>query len=301
MNVFELRQRLVDDYADFTRSFVDIRDERIAEHVDRELERGAPLAGADRPAEPGVRARRHGRRARRRGLLARRAARRSSGAARPPPTRVGAAAAAAPPPGRGDRGRPHGRELRPDDRHRLGQEPRLHRPDRRPRAPRRLGQRDPGDRRLPDERAREQPGGRAREVPRRRPPGSTGPVTFGRYTGQESDEERQEILARPPDILLTNYVMLELHPHAPLRAATSSRRRRACGSSCSTSSTPTAVARAPTSRCSSGASARRARRPSLQCVGTSATLAGAGTLDEQRAEVARVATLLFGATVEPRT
>jgi ATP-dependent helicase YprA (DUF1998 family) len=29
-------------------------------------------------------------------------------------------------------------------------------------------------------------------------------------TGQESDEERQRIIADPPDILLTNYVMLEL-------------------------------------------------------------------------------------------
>jgi ATP-dependent helicase YprA (DUF1998 family) len=37
-----------------------------------------------------------------------------------------------------------------------------------------------------------------------------GPVTFRRYTGQESDEERNEIIARPPDILLTNDVMLEL-------------------------------------------------------------------------------------------
>ena len=36
------------------------------------------------------------------------------------------------------------------------------------------------------------------------------PVTFARYTGQDSDERRQEILAHPPDILLTNYVMLEL-------------------------------------------------------------------------------------------
>lgn len=42
------------------------------------------------------------------------------------------------------------------------------------------------------------------------------PVTFRRYTGQETDEERQEILTNPPDILLTNYVMLELlltRPH----------------------------------------------------------------------------------------
>ena len=40
MDVFELRERLVDDYADYTRSFVDIRDERIREHVDRELAEG---------------------------------------------------------------------------------------------------------------------------------------------------------------------------------------------------------------------------------------------------------------------
>ena len=36
------------------------------------------------------------------------------------------------------------------------------------------------------------------------------PVRFARYTGQENDEEKKEIVANPPDILLTNYVMLEL-------------------------------------------------------------------------------------------
>jgi len=36
------------------------------------------------------------------------------------------------------------------------------------------------------------------------------PVTFRRYTGQENDEQRRQIIADPPDILLTNYVMLEL-------------------------------------------------------------------------------------------
>ena len=41
-------------------------------------------------------------------------------------------------------------------------------------------------------------------------PNNKGPVTFERYTGQESDEDRQRIIANPPDILLTNYVMLEL-------------------------------------------------------------------------------------------
>ena len=36
------------------------------------------------------------------------------------------------------------------------------------------------------------------------------PVTFQRYTGQEDQEKRDAIIANPPDILLTNYVMLEL-------------------------------------------------------------------------------------------
>jgi ATP-dependent helicase YprA (DUF1998 family) len=36
------------------------------------------------------------------------------------------------------------------------------------------------------------------------------PVTFERYTVQESQEERERIAANPPDILLTNYAMLEL-------------------------------------------------------------------------------------------
>src|SRR6266511_6251729 len=40
--------------------------------------------------------------------------------------------------------------------------------------------------------------------------------------------------------------------------------------------------------------------PSVQCVGTSATLAGPGTADQQRAEVAAVATKLFGASVAPQ-
>ena len=35
-------------------------------------------------------------------------------------------------------------------------------------------------------------------------------VTFARYTGQEDEERRKEIQDNPPDIILTNYVMLEL-------------------------------------------------------------------------------------------
>ena len=36
------------------------------------------------------------------------------------------------------------------------------------------------------------------------------PVTFARYTGQESNDERERIRNNPPDILLTNFMMLEL-------------------------------------------------------------------------------------------
>src|SRR5437868_3983841 len=36
------------------------------------------------------------------------------------------------------------------------------------------------------------------------------PVTYARYTGQESRDERERIRANPPDVLLTNFMMLEL-------------------------------------------------------------------------------------------
>ncbi len=36
------------------------------------------------------------------------------------------------------------------------------------------------------------------------------PITFEKYTGQEKDTERTSIMKNPPDILLTNYMMLEL-------------------------------------------------------------------------------------------
>lgn len=41
MDVFELRERLVTDYRSYTRSFIKIRDPRIAEFVDTALDAGA--------------------------------------------------------------------------------------------------------------------------------------------------------------------------------------------------------------------------------------------------------------------
>ena len=76
-----------------------------------------------------------------------------------------------------------------------------------------------------------------------------GPVTFARYTGQESPDERRQVLARPPDILLTNYVMLDLVLTRPEERQHLVSAARTCSFSCSTSSTPIEGAKAQTSLC----------------------------------------------------
>jgi very-short-patch-repair endonuclease len=129
-------------------------------------------------------------------------------------------------------------------------------------------------------------------------PDGTGPVTFRRYTGQERDDERQDVIRNPPDILLTNYVMLEL-----ILTRTDERQLVAQAQDLRF----LVLDELHTYRGRQGADVallcRRVREACdaqrLQCVGTSATLAGEGTPDEQRAEVAVVASRLFGATVKP--
>ena len=125
------------------------------------------------------------------------------------------------------------------------------------------------------------------------------PVTFRRYTGQESDEDKQAIMADPPDILLTNYVMLELILTRPeerktlINAAHGARFL--------------VLDELHTYRGRQGGDVamlvRRVRdalsASDLQCVGTSATMAGGGDQKEQQAQVAEVASLLFGSPVKP--
>lgn len=125
------------------------------------------------------------------------------------------------------------------------------------------------------------------------------PVRFAKYTGQESDEQKKAIIADPPDIILTNYVMLELILTRPeenkslLRAAQGLKFL--------------VLDELHTYRGRQGADValltRRVRNACksehLQCVGTSATMAGPGSYDDQRQEVARVAQKLFGAPVAP--
>lgn len=74
-------------------------------------------------------------------------------------------------------------------------------------------------------------------------------VSFDRYTGQEGESERARIRKEPPDVLLTNDAMLELLLTRRREREALIAGRPACGSSSSTSSTPTAAVRVQTWRC----------------------------------------------------
>ena len=125
------------------------------------------------------------------------------------------------------------------------------------------------------------------------------PVTYARYTGQESDEQRQEILANPPDILLTNYVMLEYLLTRPQERTKLIRAAQGLQF--------LVLDELHTYRGRQGSDVamlvRRVREAcnadDLQCVGTSATMSSGGTLADQRAVVAQVASRLFGADITP--
>ncbi|MEY9858507.1 ATP-dependent helicase YprA (DUF1998 family) [Catenulispora sp. GAS73] len=123
------------------------------------------------------------------------------------------------------------------------------------------------------------------------------PVTFARYTGQESQDDRKAILSQPPDILLTNYVMLELMLTRP-----EERRgliRAAQGLSF------LVFDELHTYRGRQGADVamliRRVRdacqSPDVQCVGTSATMSSEGTIADRKVVVADVASRLFGTPI----
>lgn len=130
--------------------------------------------------------------------------------------------------------------------------------------------------------------------------GRDGPVSYRRYTGQENDAARQEITDNPPDILLTNYVMLELILTRPYekKLVEAARGLKFL-----------VFDELHTYRGRQGADVamliRRLREAlcppgkSFQCIGTSATLAGPGTFAQQQKEVAAVAARLFGSEVRP--
>ena len=297
MDVFDLRQRLVQDYADFTRSFVNIADERIAAHVDRELEAGLlwpdPIVQLNPAFEPG-------------GTIEELVA---AELLDPRCSQI------------------FRREKSADDP--TGLPLLLHRHQREaieiaPTGANYVLTTGTGSGKslayivpIVDRVLRHGSGrgiqaivvypmnalansqlGELDKFLAVGPPGSTGLVRVGRYTGQENDEEKQMLLANPPDVLLTNYVMLEYILTRPneRKLVDAARGLRFL-----------VLDELHTYRGRQGADvgllSRRVREAcqatDLQCIGTSATLAGPGTIEEQRAEVARVASMLFGATVEP--
>lgn len=128
--------------------------------------------------------------------------------------------------------------------------------------------------------------------------GGEPPVTYARYTGQEGEQERRRILQNPPDILLTNYVMLELIlTRVEERALVNSAARLRF----------LVFDELHTYRGRQGADVamliRRCREafgsPVMRCVGTSATMASEGTSEVQSQTVASVATKIFGEEVIP--
>lgn len=132
--------------------------------------------------------------------------------------------------------------------------------------------------------------------------GDKPPVTFRRYTGQEGEQARQEIVDNPPDILLTNYVMLELiltRPYEKKLVAAAKGLQFLVFDELHTYRGRQGADVAMLIRRLHNAITAPGIKSSLQCVGTSATLAGPGTFKEQQREVAQVASKLFGAEVMP--
>ncbi len=125
------------------------------------------------------------------------------------------------------------------------------------------------------------------------------PVRFARYTGQEGDAEKRAIQQRPPHILLTNYVMLELMLTRPdeftfVNAGAADLQF-------------VVLDELHTYRGRQGADVamlmRRLRERSgnsdLTCIGTSATMVSGDSADDRRAAVARVASTIFGVALPP--
>ena len=125
------------------------------------------------------------------------------------------------------------------------------------------------------------------------------PITFARYTGQENDEERKNVAANPPDILLTNFMMLEY-----LMTRQDATDQKVIGNCQNLKYL--VLDELHTYRGRQGADVallvRRIRAllapEGLQCIGTSATMAS-GSAEDRRTAVAAVASKLFGVSVSP--
>ena len=124
------------------------------------------------------------------------------------------------------------------------------------------------------------------------------PITFDRYTGQDDLGERRRIAKEPPDILLTNFMMLEL-----LMTRQEEIDRRVIGNCAGLGFL--VLDELHTYRGRQGADVallvRRVRErlqpEKLLCIGTSATMASEGSFEEKSRVVASVASKLFGSEI----
>ena len=124
------------------------------------------------------------------------------------------------------------------------------------------------------------------------------PVTFARYTGQEDQDERRRVADEPPDILLTNFMMLEL-----LMTRQEELDRRVIGNCAGLRFL--VLDELHTYRGRQGADVallvRRVRErlqpERLLCIGTSATMASEGSQKDKSLVVAGVASKLFGVPI----
>lgn len=124
------------------------------------------------------------------------------------------------------------------------------------------------------------------------------PITFDQYTGQVKQEQRQLIRDNPPQILLTNYRMLELLltrvQERPIRDAIFDNLRNLVFDELHTyrgrqGADVSMLIRRIHSQC----------KQSICCIGTSATMVSVDSAESPREEVARVASKVFGRTFKP--
>ena len=130
-------------------------------------------------------------------------------------------------------------------------------------------------------------------------PGCGSPITFDRYTGQDDKAERRRIGREPPDILLTNFMMLEL-----LMTRQEELDRQVIGNCAGLRFL--VLDELHTYRGRQGADVallvRRVRErlqpENLLCIGTSATMASERSLEDKNRVVAGVASKLFGNEID---
>ena len=126
----------------------------------------------------------------------------------------------------------------------------------------------------------------------------TFPITYDQYTGQEREERREGMRKEPPQILLTNYMMLELLltrvRERPIRDAIFENLQYLVFDELHTyrgrqGADVAMLIRRIQAQC---------KRP-ICCIGTSATMVSVGSSESRRWDVARVAETVFGRPFVP--